>query len=127
MNQIQRWIIPTVLLFSLGGNIYFLLSRVEFRMGGGYDDASPNRAYHAWAVLLHEKNPLSPQKDNMWGELSIRRKGFDVIRLIVTPPGTDNEQAYRQIEGLIQWSADSKTATYRLPNATISVTPQETQ
>ena len=59
------------------------------------------------------------------GELSIDRNRVEVIRLIVTPPGTTNDQAYRQIEKLIQWSEDSKTATFRLPNATIAITPNE--
>ena len=122
MNQMRGWIFPAILLLSLGGNIYFILSRVQSRGGGGRSEVSPDGAQYASAELLHEINPLSPEKGRMWGELSIDRNHVEVIRLIVTPPGTTNDQAYRQIEELIRWSEDSKTATFRLPNATIAVT-----
>jgi hypothetical protein len=49
----------------------------------------------------------------------------DVIRLMVTPPGVDFGEQYRDIEDLVRWSEDSKTVTFRLPNATITVTPQK--
>ncbi len=125
MNQMKRWIVPAILLLSLGGNIYFVLSRVQSRMGGGCSEVSPDGAHYAEAELLREINPLSPEKGKMWGELSIDINRVEVIRLIVTPPGTTNDQAYRQTEELIRWSQDSKTATFRLPNATIAVTPNK--
>ena len=65
MNQIRRWIVPAILLLSLGSNIYFILSRVQLRGGGGGSEVSPDGDRYASAELLHEKNPLSPEK-GMW-------------------------------------------------------------
>jgi len=121
-----------MLLLSLVGNAYFLLGRIQNKLGGGRHEVSPNGAYLAVAQCLREVNPLNPKKDTLWAELSIQRAGFplrsphlEFIELIVTPPGTDSEMTYREVEDLIRWSTDSKTVTFRLPNATISITPQE--
>ena len=128
-----RWPFIVVLVLSLGGNACCLLGRLNLATGGGRDESSSDGVYFACAMGLRQRNPLSSDKGKAWADLSITRKpayvGRDpVIRLIVTPPGTDREFAYfRETEDLIRWSKDSKTVTFRLPNATISVTPQETK
>jgi hypothetical protein len=114
-----------LLVISLGGNAYFLLARIRSGVGGGRHEASPDGAYHASASCFREMNPFNPEKDKIWAKLSIESRDVQVIQLIVTPPGTNAEMAYRGIEELIRWSDDSKTVTFRLPNATITVTPEK--
>jgi hypothetical protein len=125
VNQMTRWIIPVMLLLSLAGNAYLVLSRIQSRMGGGRNETSPDGVHHASAKCLREINSLNPEKGKIWAELSIERRNDQRIQLIVTPPGTNEEMAYREREDLIRWSQDSKTVTFRLPNATISVEPNE--
>lgn len=98
-------------------------------MGGGRDEASPDRVYLARANSLREANPLSPGQNKLWAKLSIQPATAYAewddpqgIQLTVTPSGTSFEGEYRDIDDLIRWSQDSKTVTLRLPNATISVT-----
>jgi len=134
MNQKRMiWVFGVLLFLSLWGNACLLLSHLNLATGGGRDESSPDSVYWALAMGKRQENPLSPDKGKNWGDLSIYTKPVNddrdpIIRLIVTPPGTDSEFAYfRETEELIRWSKDSKTVTFRLPNATISVTPQKTK
>jgi hypothetical protein len=129
VSQTKRWIVRAILLLSLGGNAYLVLSRIEARMGGGCYGASPDRAYLANATCYSAYNPLNARKGNPWAELSIEKGNAEIIRLVVTPPGVkqgEEIQMYRT-EDMIRWSADSKTVTFRLPNANISVTPTKNE
>ena len=105
--------------------------------GSGRWKPSPDGWYGAHAELLRATNPLSPKRGMMWTELSIERRyrppeehdvngiavSHELIRLVVTPPGTKDAAAYENDDRLVRWSDDSKTAIFRLPNATVTVTP----
>ena len=132
----KKWVFRVVLFLSLGGNACALLGHLDFLVGGGNSKGSPDGVYNADAMCLRQLNQFKSERARIWADLSIStqpapdqgKPDYDeVIRLIVTPPGVDLEMKYREIEDLVRWSEDSKTVSFRLPNATITVTPQKTK
>ncbi len=129
----KKWVFRVVLFLSLGGNACALLGHLDFLVGGGNSKGSPDGVYNADAMCLRQLNQFKSERARIWADLSISTKPAhfglpdygDVIRLMVTPPGVDFGEQYRDIEDLVRWSEDSKTVTFRLPNATITVTPQK--
>lgn len=72
---------------------------------------------------LRNLNPLTADK-RVYAEVSVHRGLIADERIQtfrVSPIGAADEMAYRNLEGAIRWSDDSKTATVATPDFTLVI------
>ena len=124
----MKLVLKLVLVASLLLNGFYLLRSIPIRTGGGTYKTSPDATLVAHAQSYVNANPLAKNNDVVSGDLEIHvfhnQTGREMlISLAVRPPGVDSEMGYRQLDDPISWSSDSRTATFTLPHAVVSVTP----
>jgi len=113
----KKQLFRILLAASILLNFYLLIRQQDMSPGGGQQKVSPDGRFIAAAMSKRQANPFV-REHGLYGELTLRSESIakpPLITVLIRPEAIQNEMAYRELSGLIQWNAASTEATFTTP------------